>query len=104
MVLMSANKINITRYRCVCDLPDCPGKGKPWISKDNTIPERCTYCGRRTWNSPDKRKNVFLTAQGRTQRLSEWARETGLSAQLIHYRIKAGWTEEEAVNTPAGKG
>ena len=62
------------------------------------------HCGRRTWNGTDKRKNLFLTAKGETLRLSEWAKKSGLSAQVIHHRLKVGWTEEQAVMTPAGKG
>jgi hypothetical protein len=100
---MSAKKITQTRYECVCELKDCPGQGQSWISKDPGIPERCTHCGRRTWNGQDKRKNLLITSRGKTQRLSEWARETGLSAPVIHHRLKIGWTEEQAVTTPAGK-
>ena len=101
---MSATKISLTRYECRCELPDCPGKGQPWVSRDAGIPERCTWCGRRTWNGRDKRPSVFLTAYGRTQNLSDWARETGLSKQLIGHRHKVGWSDLEAVSTPAGKG
>jgi hypothetical protein len=101
---MSAEKITSTRYRCKCELKDCPGKGKPWVSKDAAIPERCAYCGRRTWNGTDQRKNALITAHGRTQRLSAWSKETGLSSQLIHHRIKIGWKAEDAVTIPAGSG
>lgn len=100
---MSAKKISLTRYECVCELKDCLGKGAPWTSKDTLIPERCAHCGRRTWNGQDKRKNLVIVARGKNQRLSEWAKETGLSAQVIHHRLKVGWTEEQAVTTPAGK-
>ena len=50
---MSATLVNKKVYRCVCELPDCRGKGRPWYSKDKTIPKRCTWCGRYTWN-PDR--------------------------------------------------
>jgi hypothetical protein len=100
---MSAEKITLTHYECRCELSDCPGHGKLWISRDPMIPERCAFCGRRTWNGRDKRKNVVIVAHGKTLRLSEWAKETGLSAQLIHARLKAGWTEENSVSIPVGK-
>jgi hypothetical protein len=100
--LVSAKKITLTRYECKCDLKDCAGKGEPWISKDEGIPERCTWCGRRTWNGKDKRKNLLITVNGKTLRLSEWAKESGLSAQVIHHRLKVGWTDEQAVTIPAG--
>ncbi len=101
---MSVQKITQVRYQCRCDLPDCPGQGRPWISKDDHIPERCNYCGRRTWNGQDKRRNLFLTAQGKTQRLCEWESESGISKQLIRHRLNAGWSEEDAVTIPVGKG
>ena len=101
---MSAERISVTRYKCTCELPDCPGQGKSWISNDHMVPERCAHCGRRTWNGGDKRRNVFISAKGKTQRVFEWSKQTGLSAQLIKARLKAGWTEEEAVSIPAGKG
>lgn len=101
---MSAEKITETRYRCRCELKDCPGCGKSWLSKDSEIPERCAFCGRRTWNGKDKRKNVTVTAFGRTQRISEWAKETGISKQLIGHRLKVGWTDQNAVSIPVGKG
>ena len=99
---MSAEKIKSTRYRCRCELPDCPGKGEPWLSKGNRVPERCNWCLRRTWNGTDKRKNTLLTAHGKTQRLSAWAKESGLSVQLIHHRVKIGMSTEDAVTIPAG--
>ena len=101
---MSVEKITQTRYRCKCELPDCKGKGKPWTSYGNLPPERCRWCGRRTWNGIDQRKNNFVTVHSNTLRLSEWAKLTGISAQLIHSRLKAGWTEEQAVTTPVAKG
>ena len=99
---MSVEKITQTVNRCVCQLSDCPGEGKPWLSKDERVPERCTYCGRRTWNGTDLRKNTWITANNKSQRLSEWARETGISGQLIRHRIKVGWTEEAAVSLKPG--
>lgn len=48
-------------------------------------------------NSRNRRDNVL--ADGKT--MSEWSRETGLSEQLIHYRIKhMGMSPLAAVTTP----
>ena len=58
---MSAKKITKTVYVCVCDLPDCcgidkkTGKPRPWETRDDQIPSRCSWCKRRTWNHPDRR-------------------------------------------------
>ncbi len=98
---MSATKIQLNRYLCRCDHKDCPGHGQSWLSKDENVPERCTFCGRRTWNGNDKRLNRFLTINGTTKRLSEWAKESGVSKQLISHRIHTGWSEHDAVWTPA---
>lgn len=48
----------------------------------------------------NKRNNVYLTLNGKTQILEEWSRETGIDSRLIRYRIKHGWTEEEALTIP----
>jgi hypothetical protein len=40
----------------------------------------------------------FITANGRTLALVEWARETGLSMCCILNRLRRGATPEEAVN------
>lgn len=101
---MSVEKITQTRYRCKCNFLDCKGKGKSWLSFAAVIPDRCRWCGRRTWNGIDQRKNPFITALGKTQSRCEWSKETGLSKQVIDYRLKAGWSEEKAVTTPVGKG
>ncbi len=96
---MSATKITQTRYECRCELAGCPGNGKSWISEDDHIPERCRFCGRRTWNGNLKRARL-VTAFGRTQRVSEWAKESGISKALIRSRILSGWEPEKAVSLP----
>jgi hypothetical protein len=63
-------------------------------------PENCK------WASPseqarNKRSTVRITAEGRTQCLSDWAKEKGLNPTSITERLDRGWTEEEAVATPA---
>jgi hypothetical protein len=92
-------KINKTVYRCTCEHKDCIGKGKSWIS-DDPDPERCRWCGRRTWNGQDLRHKRLVTANGKTQRISEWAKETGIEVRTIRARLRLRWTEDDAVNTP----
>jgi hypothetical protein len=43
----------------------------------------------------------WITIDGETKLLSEWAREYGKSQELIRDRINRGWTEEMAVTKPA---
>lgn len=52
---MSVKRITIHAYRCKCELPDCPGGGKPWTSHGKKIPRACRWCKRITWNRPDRR-------------------------------------------------
>lgn len=50
-----------------------------------------------------KVRNEKFTYQGRTQTLSEWAAETGLSRKCLRDRIKSlGWTIDKAIETPIG--
>jgi hypothetical protein len=39
----------------------------------------------------------MITANGQTWSLSEWAKGTGISKQLIRYRLTGGWTPDEAL-------
>ena len=60
---MSVEKVTKTVRRCVCKLPDCPGKGEPWFSKDDKIPARCRWCQNYSWNGLDRRhKNAKESA------------------------------------------
>ena len=88
-----------TTLECTCEIPGCR---KSWESQGEEIPERCRWCGRRTWNGQDLRKKHLISAKGKSQRISEWAKETGISKQTIRARLKFGWSPEEAVSIPVG--
>lgn len=64
---MSVKKINKVVLQCTCDLPDCVGKGVPWIAKSDRVPPRCKWCGRYTWNGEDKRRKLppVVTKKGK---------------------------------------
>jgi hypothetical protein len=52
----------------------------------------------------NKRNNVTLTWNGKTQSAPDWADETGLPCRLIVQRYrKLGWSAEKTLTTPAGK-
>lgn len=53
------------------------------------------------WN---KSNNAWLTANGETRRVIEWAQALGVTRDTISQRIKRGWTPEEAVSTPSMQG
>jgi hypothetical protein len=46
-------------------------------------------------------ESTLITANDRTMTLSDWARETGLSKQLISKRLVSGWLASDAVLRPA---
>lgn len=46
---------------------------------------------------------VYLEYQGKRQNLSSWARELGISEEMIGSRIKAGWPISDALTTPSGQ-
>lgn len=45
------------------------------------------------------RTNVNVTFNGRTQNISAWARELGLDASNLAWRLRQGWTVEQAMTT-----
>lgn len=44
-----------------------------------------------------------LTAFGKTRTISEWAKLTGISREVIHSRLNIGWAPEKAVTVPVKK-
>jgi len=62
-------------------------------------PENCRWASRAE-QSRNKRNNVFLTFQGQTKCLAEWAQELKCSHGAISYRLKSGMTVEEALSKP----
>ena len=51
----------------------------------------------------NRRNNVLLTFNGKTQTISQWARELGLSKNTIQTRVAKGWTTERALSQPWSK-
>lgn len=63
-------------------------------------PENCRWITQAE-QMVNTRRNRLLTFQGRTQTLSQWAKETGISYFTLRSRIlQSGWTIEEALTTP----
>jgi hypothetical protein len=49
----------------------------------------------------NRRSNVWLTHNGKTQTMADWAREIGLEITTIRTRIvRYGWTVERALSSP----
>lgn len=52
----------------------------------------------------NKRNNVLLTYQGKTQIITRWSEELGIPVSTLHNRIQVfKWSTEKALSTPARK-
>jgi hypothetical protein len=64
-------------------------------SKDN-----CRWATPTEQNN-NKRSNILLSFEGKTQSLSAWAKELGFNPEVIRKRIRVrGWSVEKALTTP----
>lgn len=63
---MPVEKITKTVWHCTCEFPDCvgidpkTGLARPWDSKNEKIPDRCSWCKRRLWHDRGDRHNLRL--------------------------------------------
>lgn len=46
----------------------------------------------------NRRNTRFLTCDGKTQSVGEWAKELGIDFRKIHDRLRRGWTVEQALS------
>ena len=61
-------------------------------------PENCRWATKDE-QAQNKRNNRWITANGRTQTLAQWARELGCNSAAILYRLRKGMSEQDAVTT-----
>jgi DNA-directed RNA polymerase specialized sigma24 family protein len=48
--------------------------------------------------SNNTRRNVFLTHDGKTLTLAQWARELGINRETVKYRYYSGWDTEDILS------
>ena len=65
----------------------------------NYEPGNCRWATRAE-QSRNTRRTVYLTHDGRTMCLEDWARETGLNRGTINSRLKLGFSVAEALTLP----
>lgn len=63
-------------------------------------PQNCRWATKQE-QARNRRTNKFLTHNGITQTLGEWATTHGLSLQTLRHRLLDDWSIEEALTTPA---
>lgn len=61
----------------------------------NYEPSNCEWVTRKAQNR-NKRDNVFVTFNGKTQTLMDWSIELGIHYRTLNNRINRGWTVERA--------
>lgn len=54
----------------------------------------------RTEQARNRSDSHYVTANGQTLIVADWAKNMGVAPAVIHSRIKRGWSEEKAVTTP----
>ena len=62
-------------------------------------PGNCYWATRSEQNN-NKRSNINITHNGKTQTAKQWAKELGIHPQTLYSRIKNGWTVERALSLP----
>lgn len=61
--------------------------------------KNCRWATRSEQQS-NKRTNRLLTYENRTLTLTQWAKEVGMTAKLLHKRLNLGWSIEAVLTTP----
>jgi hypothetical protein len=64
-------------------------------------PNNCRWISKKA-QAYNRKTNTYLTVEGVTRTLTQWASERGIPDYVICKRLAAGWDVERAVMTPKG--
>ena len=59
-------------------------------------PSNCRWATPKAQNN-NQRSNVYLTYNGKTQSMSQWANDLNIPYRTIGYRHRKGWTDTECL-------
>ena len=65
----------------------------------NYSPDNCRWATNREQNL-NKRTNHFVEFNGKTQTVQEWGEELGIKPNTLIYRLRRGWSVEDALTRP----
>jgi len=68
----------------------------------NYCPENCCWATN-TEQARNRRSNLNLTHDGKTQCLTAWAEELGMTRSTLKSRLQRGWSIEEVLTAPVRK-
>jgi hypothetical protein len=72
-------------------------------SNGNYNPDNCRWAVRETQDN-NRRSNHPLTFRGKTQTITQWAKEVGIPKTTILNRLNWGWPVEDALSWPSEHG
>jgi hypothetical protein len=84
----------------------------PAPSQEHTIDRIDNACGYEPGNvrwatqqeqQRNRTNNRYLTANGQTKLIEDWAKDIGISVHTLWTRVSRGWPDDEVVNTPLRK-
>lgn len=84
------------------DMGDIPSKDHTLERSNNSLgyqPGNCRWATRKE-QQRNTRFNRILTVGGISKCVSAWAEEKGIHFNVIHDRLRLGWTHEDAVTIP----